>query len=855
MINYDTDAVRRFSEQVARGTPSITTRSKDDIYTGEPQRAKKPTKATKATSTVVATQFAQDGTITVSHTATTISQVETTTDHLANFVAPAVLNVLPQLAAKNANTTPRLPAVAQIQAQPIEMRTFKGISDTIGVAKTVTLATLFEKLKNPIVTSETMEEYERLPKAEQAKLKDNGLYLLGVTDGNGKREENLLHRTAGAIDIDAFTDDTTEEKFQHALQGVEFIYHTTRKSRRDAPRYRIIVPFSATVTAQEYKKVMQYLLNHLQSYGVTADECSLKATQCMYFPTISIDQQLHYNKRIAHVVTLADPDTFTEHRHGLLDVATILQFFTPPPKKVAPLPLKAQKSVPPRERNGLEGAFNRAYDPHEAIKTFLPHVYEFEPRGERYRHRDSTSGVAGLVVNADETIHSYGGSDPFKTGSAYQLVLLHKFHGDAHAMQLYCNTDERIATEQKREFEEGEEWKAQLIRTEAGKVKNEGVNLALIAEHDKRYRDSVKFNIRSGFTEVSGALPWSRDHMDKYWGDYDTVKLSTDLGKTYGISAKAGAEEFIYHLQEFTAYEPLQEYMKVAGDAWDGVPRVRNLFIDLLGAEDNDNIRAFTELFFRGGVARTFNAGCKFDEMIVLVGGQGIGKSMLLQKLATQQEFFNDSLTTFTGDESYMQIRNALIVEIAELSALRKSEDAEAKKFISSTHDTYRTKFEKHATPKPRRCIFAGTTNNTEFLRDQTGGRRFLPIVCYGSAPEKVANLSPEEVQQLWGEAYHLYKKNPALVLPKEARAHAKLLQEEHTADPFGVEEFAVWLKTWCGNFISKEIIRKEFLDIKNVSDISEGNKRLVDNCYKYVEHTLYWKPHRKNRGRGLARP
>jgi predicted P-loop ATPase len=245
--------------------------------------------------------------------------------------------------------------------------------------------------------------------------------------------------------------------------------------------------------------------------------------------------------------------------------------------------------------------------------------------------------------------------------------------------------------------------------------------------------------------------------------------------------------------------------------------------------------------------------------MIVLVGGQGIGKSMLLQKLAIQQEFFNDSLTTFTGDESYMQIRNALIVEVSELSALRKSEDAEAKKFISSTHDTYRTKFEKHATPKPRRCIFAGTTNNSEFLRDQTGGRRFLPIVCYGSNPDKVANLSPEDVQQLWGEAYHLYKANPVLVLPKEAKAHAKFLQDAHTATPNGVDEFAQWLEVWNGNFISREIIRKEFLGIKNVGDISEGNKRFISDCIKYVEHTSKWERVRKMESgeykRGFRRP
>ncbi|MCA6481236.1 MAG: hypothetical protein IM557_11630 [Chitinophagaceae bacterium] len=590
---------------------------------------------------------------------------------------------------------------------------------------------------------------------------------------------------------------------------------------------------------------MQHLLSHLQGYGVTADECSLKATQCMYFPTISSDQRKHYDKRIAHISTHADLDTFTEHRYGLLNVTEILNLFTPPPKKATLLPQKTQKSVPPRERNGLEGAFCRAYDPHEAIQTFLRHVYEFEAHSGRYRHRNSTSGVAGLIVNEDETCHSFGESDPFKTGSAYQLVLLHKFAGDAHAMQLHCNMDERIVKEQTQQFEEGGAWKAQLSRAESGKVKNEGVNLAIIAKHDKRYRENMKFNIRISSTEVSGVLPWNREHMGKEWGDYDTVKLSTDLGETYGISAKAGAEDFIYHLQEFIAYEPLQEYMKEAEQAWDNIPRVRNLFINLLGAEDNDNIREFTELFFRAGVARTFDPGCKFDEMIVLIGKQGIAKSTLLRKLAIEDCFYTDSLNCLATDDAYTKIRSAFIVEIAELSAVKRGQNEETKKFISSTHDTYRTKFEKHATMKPRRCIFAGTTNKGGFLSDSTGGRRFLPITCNATEPTKVLSLTAEEVRQLWGEAVHLYKKKPALVLPKEAKEYATALQEEHTQQPQGIQVLEEWLVREGVNFVSEFTLYENYLKI-SPSGRTNTHDKIVREIMDYVKHTLKWEHVRK---------
>ncbi len=863
MINYNTDAVRKFAEQCARGTPSITMRSKDDLYTGEPQRAKKAMKATKATSSTIATQFATDGTITVSHTATTISQVETNVEHLANFVAPALLDAIPQLVTKSAqtNTPPRLPTVTPKQAQPIEMRIFKSVSDTIGAAKTTTLSKLFEKLKSPIVTPETMEEYTSLPKDEQAKLKDRGLYLLGVTDGKGKREENLVHRTAGAIDIDSDTDDNTEEKFKHALQGIEFVYHTTRKSRRDAPRYRVIVPFSEPVTAQEYKKVMQHLLNHLQGYGVTADECSLKATQCMYFPTISSDQNVHYNKRIAHVATLAD-DTFTEHRYGLLDVATILNNFTPqPPKKATLLPPKTQKSVPPKERNGLEGAFCRAYDPHEAIQTFLPHMYEFEAHSGRYRHCDSTSGMAGVVVNPDETIHSFGESDPFKTGSAYQLVLRHKFHGDKSAMQLHCNTDERIVKEQAQKLGEGEEWRAQLIRTESGEIKRTAVNVKLIIEHDTRLNTAIAHNSFSSFFEVTNA-PWRREKQaKKEFMETDFDGLMEYLGEVYGrqFYNETATKAVLNGLRRRNQYDPLQEYMKEAEQAWDGVPRVCDVFIKYLGAENNQYIKDVTAHFFKGGVARTLNEGSKFDEMIVLIGRQGLGKSTILRKLAIEEAYFLESLESFSGADAYESLQGRFIVEVAELVGLSKSNQREAKKFISATCDVYREKYEKHARPHYRRCIFAGTTNESSFLNDPTGGRRFLPITCHGVSLKKMhEELTPEEVQQIWGEAVHLYKANPILVLPEETAIYARQLQEEHTQRPQGIQVFEEWLATEGVNFVSEFTLYENYLEI-SPSGRTNTHDKIVKEIMDYMKHTLKWEYDRTVvngvRQRGYRRP
>jgi predicted P-loop ATPase len=165
--------------------------------------------------------------------------------------------------------------------------------------------------------------------------------------------------------------------------------------------------------------------------------------------------------------------------------------------------------------------------------------------------------------------------------------------------------------------------------------------------------------------------------------------------------------------------------------------------------------------------------------MPILTGPQGIGKSTFLRILG--QSWYSDSLQTFEGKEASEMIQGIWINEIGELSGFNRSETNAVKQFLSRTEDIYREPFGKRTKAYPRRCVFFGTTNDSEFLKDRTGNRRFWPVdVGIKPAKKSVWNLLPLEVDLVWAEAYLYWQLGETLYLTGEAEAAAKTEQEAH---------------------------------------------------------------------------
>lgn len=249
------------------------------------------------------------------------------------------------------------------------------------------------------------------------------------------------------------------------------------------------------------------------------------------------------------------------------------------------------------------------------------------------------------------------------------------------------------------------------------------------------------------------------------------------------------------------SFHPVREYL--SGLKWDGTCRVETLFIDYLGVEDNAYTRSVARLMLVAGVARVFEPGCKWDYAVILEGAQGKGKSTFIRYLG--RHWFSELEGDFhNGKELVEKMQGSWLLEMPELSGFNRADVRSIKAFISRQVDKVRLAYEARATEFPRQCILIGSTNDREYLKDDTGGRRFLPIEC---SVDSIDNRRlKKNVDQLWAEAYALYVamraeepdgELPLYLTDDVAASEAARLQEMRrveSADDALVGKISAWL-------------------------------------------------------------
>ena len=237
-------------------------------------------------------------------------------------------------------------------------------------------------------------------------------------------------------------------------------------------------------------------------------------------------------------------------------------------------------------------------------------------------------------------------------------------------------------------------------------------------------------------------------------------------------------------------FHPVREYLKSL--KWDGVRRAERLFTDYLGAEDTPYHREAATLFLIGAVVRVFEPGHKFDFVPILEGIQGKRKSTFIRILG--RDWFSELSGDFSNVAAMVeQIQGSWIVEIPELQGFSRADTNVLKAWISRQFDKARLAYDRRARVFPRQCVFVGSTNDEEYLRDHTGGRRFWPISCGLLEDEPIDTERLEsEVDMIWAEAVHLYremratcklKELPLYIQSDEARAEASALQESRRVE------------------------------------------------------------------------
>lgn len=222
--------------------------------------------------------------------------------------------------------------------------------------------------------------------------------------------------------------------------------------------------------------------------------------------------------------------------------------------------------------------------------------------------------------------------------------------------------------------------------------------------------------------------------------------------------------------------DPLTDWLK--GLSWDGAPRLSNWLATYLGVEQSDLVVEFGRRWMISAVARAFEPGCKADACLILEGNQGGGKSSALRILAGN-DCFGDSLPEMTNKDAAQYLRGKWIIEMAELTGFRRADFESIKAFISREEERYRPPYGRNEITEPRRCVFAGTTNRDDYLRDPTGHRRFWPVRT------RVIDLPAiqRDREQLWAEAVRAYQSSEPWWLTGEAVKMAAHVQAERGED------------------------------------------------------------------------
>ena len=247
------------------------------------------------------------------------------------------------------------------------------------------------------------------------------------------------------------------------------------------------------------------------------------------------------------------------------------------------------------------------------------------------------------------------------------------------------------------------------------------------------------------------------------------------------------------------AWHPIQDYLD--GLTWDRKARLDSWLVRHAGADDSPYVRAVGRLWIISMVARVMQPGCKADHTPVLTGAQGLGKSTLCRVLAGDN-YFSDSMPSITrgdGVEARKHLHGKWLVEMAELAPSRKSEADDLKEFLTGTVDRVRLSYGRRDVQLRRQCVFVGTTNEDEFLRDATGGRRFWPI---GVGKQIDLESLVAERDQLFGEAVAAFRSGEAWHMdPAFEAEHARPVQETARESDSWTETIAAWLTTTDGDF------------------------------------------------------
>lgn len=635
-----------------------------------------------------------------------------------------------------------------------------------------------QKCSQTIRTTETVAEYRKMSKPAQDNAKDVGGFVGGALK-QGKRKNGFVDgRSMLTLDLDHAVPEVWDAVTM--LFDFKCLMYSTHKHTPEAPRVRLIIPLSREVSAEEYTPVSRMVAKDIGMEMV--DDTCHEAARLMYWPSTSSDGVFLFESQDGPML---NPDDILARYKDWHDTSE-----WPMSSRQSEIVKRTiAKQADPLEKEGMVGAFCRAYSIEEAIDTFIPDIYKPSAMAGRYDYIPADSS-AGVVIYDDKFAYSHHATDPAcgQLMNAFDVVRIHKYGAlddkakpdtspskmpSFKAMVDFAIKDEKVKLQLAKErelqaaddFDDGNDvnWQTKLELDKNGGISESLTNFVTILRYDQRLHE-IAYNEHSCGISIRDAelLPW--EQLKPGWSDADLASLTAYLDRVYHIFSPSKLKNALLTITAERSFHPIKEYLEGL-PAWDGKKRLETLLIDYLGAEDSSYVRAVTRKTLVAAVARVYEPGIKFDTVLVLSGPQGIGKSMFFAKLGGV--WFSDSLTISdmrdkTGAE---KLQGFWIMEIGEMNGIKKVEVETVKSFASRQDDKFRVAYGTVVESHPRQCVICGTSNSQHFLRDVTGNRRFWPVQVTGECEKHPWNMDKALLEQIWAEALTLYNAGEELIL------------------------------------------------------------------------------------------
>jgi len=333
--------------------------------------------------------------------------------------------------------------------------------------------------------------------------------------------------------------------------------------------------------------------------------------------------------------------------------------------------------------------------------------------------------------------------------------------------------------------------------------------------------------------------PWDRPEEFKVriLENVDLTRLEAYLEVSDGM--RLGSDKLLRCIEDVAMqdrFHPVRDYFNEL--QWDGKPRLATHFQRCLKVteEPPEYLARIATMWFVAGVARVFEPGCKFDNMLVLEGKQDYGKSLWLRTIGTfgrdiEECYYTDAITIDMIEErgSILKLQGNLIIEFPELSGMGKKDQDQIKRWITLQWDEVEVKYRQRTQVMQRQFILAGTYNPIQgegWLNDPTGGRRFWPVTVGGFVDVEGVRA---EREQLWAEAVHIYrqgytlyidKSDPVYLMAQQAQAQRATVDIWHDAVAKIVSEGPFWSSSEILDKLGLPVAKQGMMEKRRVSKV-----------------------------------